>query len=601
MKPHRSIAFSTLLVLTVASLPAWALSDSRSQIVEGEILMADPTPDRYGRCDGPIPGQIDNRVRDPVRRAGSGTSWYQFDVEPHTVNHPFLLDALASPDADLDILFINEEEGVVRSSTRDTSIERGMVPEDAVRGYVCLSGGSQASFRYEAGPDVPPPPLVAESELADHSANLRLLAHSEAEGLRRLVFQGNRAVASSRYGIYIYRLLKRAPYIEQISFYECRGGTVSSDISVWGKYIFQSIPDEFPYFPNADLEYDYNTTESETCNNTDDSLKKGGIRVIDISDPTRPTQVKFFEFPCGSMNHTLVPNGEKLYIYAPIPCDEDAPSLPEQLPSRLRSIRPLTFQIHVLEFDVDDPQRSKPAGTPQLDEPGGQWGCHDITVFPARDVAACPQFFNAVLKTSLLDISDPANPKAISHFELPAQSSWMAHAAFTWDGDYLLLADTGRAGYTLMDDLNQCSEEGNEERIASVWVYDVSNKRKPIYVSNYSLRRNGYDTEGPCSPWEINMVPTVDMARRLAVVGWMSGGMTLIDLSKSSHPEEIGYWQPGSPPTDIMGAYFYNGRIYAADLHTGLRVFELDGFGSKTTKSYAVRMNAQTQLLEFRN
>lgn len=605
MRRQDLTAIAMILVLGAAagsvSIPVSAVASDRSQVIEGEILLPNPDPRNYKQC---IPPDLDDRIPDeaerPVESVMAGMFGHFFEVDPATRGEAFVLDSTGADDANLDILFW--APAVTGYSTLRMGGERGVVPPTAEKGYICLSEGMRAPFRYEAGPNVQAPDLAYETSLADHSANLSLLAHEVSpDSIRRLVFQDNYAISSSRRGIGIYRLLNRAPFVKFVSFFYCPGGSTSSDISIWGDYVFQSVPDEYPYLSGStNHDFDYNDHESETCNNTDDSTRKGGLRVIDISDREHPRQVKFFKFACGSMNHTLVPHKGRLYIYAPTPCDEEFPAL---LPL---DIRPLNFEIKVLRFYPRHPKHSGVVATPPVDDatqtghPGAQIGCHDITVFPSRDLAACPQFFGEVAKTSLLDISDPVNPRPIAHLSVPAESSWMSYAAFTWDGRYLILSDSARGDYAT-GWLNECSE-GGEEEPAAVWIFDVGDPDSAFLVSKFTLPREVINPHRPCVPWEISVVPMRNPEERVAIVGWLNGGMTVIDLADPSQPQELAHWVPAQV-TSVMGSYHYNGRIYSVEYWTGsgIRVFELDGFGPKTTKSYAVRMNPQTQVIEFRN
>jgi hypothetical protein len=75
------------------------------------------------------------------------------------------------------------------------------------------------------------------------------------------------------------------------------------------------------------------------------------------------------------------------------------------------------------------------------------------------------------------------------------------------------------------------------------------------------------------------------------VQGWYQGGVDVIDFTDADKPVEIGYFDRGpvdAPATDgaansrtrgtiagSWGAYWYNGRIYSAEMARGLDVLEL--------------------------
>lgn len=605
-------AWFFLVVLVSSSLlssAATAAKPEREQVVIGGIALPSRgvATNQVEACDPRARGSLDRIRRE--KKIENGSIAYWFEVDARTYGDGFVLEPTGGEGpVDLDIVFM--APAVTSYTTTVEGGERGQVPPESDWAVVCMTTGLNASFRYRAGPSTPIVDVREEASWSDHSANLRLLGrHFTADSPRRIVFQGRHAITASVHGINIFRLRQKSPYLEHISYFECGAG-VTADLSVWGDYVFQSVPNEYPYFatwPTAE----YNGGQSDRCNNTDRSHGKAGIRVIDISEPKKPRQVKFFETPCGAMNHTLMPHRGALYIYAPIPCDEDTevripavdPPEPSPVPSSgpvtpEREIRPLNFQIRVIRFEPKDPARSRVVGTPPLGDAGEQLGCHDITVFPSRNLAACPQFFNEVMHTSLLDISDPLNPQVIKQLAVPSESTWMAYATFTWDGRYLVLADTDGADYA-HHRLGDC--EGDDDRRGALWIYDVGDPSEAVLVSRFALPRAVVSVDHACGPTEVSMIPTRDVGRRVAVVGWNGGGMTVVDLSEPTAPREIGHWLP-PVASEIKGSYFYNGRIYSTEWWTGpgVRVFDLAGFGPQETRTYATRMNPQTQVIDFR-
>ncbi|MDQ3877519.1 MAG: hypothetical protein M3290_04110, partial [Actinomycetota bacterium] len=117
----------------------------------------------------------------------------------------------------------------------------------------------------------------------------------KAEG-SDMTFKGNLAVAGSYEGIGLFRILPQAPYLKQITFYQCPAA--QDDVSIVGHFLIASIDS-----PGS------NSVKNGVCNNTDDSVGKEGIRIVDISNPAQPRQVKFVETDCGSHTHTVVPDG----------------------------------------------------------------------------------------------------------------------------------------------------------------------------------------------------------------------------------------------------------------------------------------------------
>lgn len=596
---RRTFAFATSLAL-IAALSGDGVARDREQRVKGSILLPAVPITSQPDIENCAPGHHRRLMdrSDGATDAYNGVLGWHFNVSPRTYGEGFDLKATGGEGVDLDIFFYVATGGGNPSGfdTGRGSGERGVVPQGSRFAIVCLNKGTAATFEYRAGPSVQPPDLVEEqTRSAAFPDNIRLLAHGlTTRTLQSLAFQGRTVVAGADGqggGFHLFRILDQAPYIRQVSSYSCPGG-VLGDVSIWGDYVFQSIEDWYPYI-NASLN-DINQYRSKTCNNTDRSKGQYGIRVIDISEPEHPRQVAFLRTPCGSHTHTLVPADGELYIYSPVPCNED---VPPRLPGIPESpVKAFSNQIHVMRFDPIHPGRPEvwtPSISPQL-------GCHDITVHVHRSLAACTQYFNRAWNSSLLDISDPANPRVLSHLDAPATAQWMTFSSFTGDGKYLVTADTGVPfDETVFRPTARCT--GTDDPTGRLYIYDVSNAYEPELVNSLSPSRSGPSSSLDCGPMEVGMVPLKNPKRYVATVAWLNGGLSVIDLSDPTEPVEISYWQVG-PKSAMKAAHWYNGRIYATEGWTwdGLRVFEVDGLGLEAVHRYDDRLNPQTQVKEFR-
>ncbi|HEX2196720.1 MAG TPA: hypothetical protein VHJ76_07315, partial [Actinomycetota bacterium] len=262
------------------------------------------------------------------------------------------------------------------------------------------------------------PPATARQNEDLHSDNIEQLVQAPIvidKGIfgeaSDLAFRGNLLVSGSYQGMALYQILPKAPYLRQISFYDCPAS--QGDVSVLGDYVFVSIDSGGS-----------NNGETPLCNNTDDSVGKEGIRIVDISNPREPRQVKFVETPCGSHTHTILPDGAKTYVYVesyPL----GAPT-PDCSPASHR-------KVTIVELPTADPAKAEIAG--ELDV-SPEIGCHDVTVVPERDLAvvAC------IAESQIWDISKPLEPVILSRIYNP--SIQIHHsAALTWDGKYMAIGD----------------------------------------------------------------------------------------------------------------------------------------------------------------
>ncbi|MEA2462205.1 MAG: hypothetical protein QOH90_2382 [Actinomycetota bacterium] len=426
---------------------------------------------------------------------------------------------------------------------------------------------------------VPLAPLHAES---DHSENARMLAQVpikvgkgvNAEGTD-LAFQGKLIVAGSFQGTAFFKRVQGPPYIKQVGFHACPSS--QGDVSILGHYVYVSV--DAPSSNNGD---------SATCNNTDNSMGKEGIRIIDISDLDQPKQVKFVETDCGSHTHVLLPAGDKVYMYVnsyPLSPTAQGPNCNEASHRK----------FSVIEFPKNDPTKAKVIGTPAVVPPS--IGCHDTTVFPAKDlaVAACLQ------NTNVLDISNPAEPKVLS--TITNENIQFHHSSsFTWDGKYVIISDE----YGGAEGGGGCAAD-KDSSVGAMWFYDITDPANPVLKGHYSLPRipsaDTPDEAGRlrCTTHLYNILPTKDPKRYVAVSAYYSGGISAVDFSDPAAPKELGYYVdlPKGTNPDTWSAYWYNNRIYSNDFDSfaGVRVFKMKGgFGKKAVLNFKDRLNPQVQL-----
>src|SRR5688500_8645543 len=154
------------------------------------------------------------------------------------------------------------------------------------------------------------------------------------------------------------------------------------DVSVWQDLLFVSV--EAP-------------RSSPDCNST--AMAGGmpgfeGMRIFDVSDPTKPVLVKGVPTDCGSHTHTLVPDAEngRVLLYVASYTASPLPEHPvyKNACQRFESdgVTRAHQKISVVEVPLDNPADASVVSEPrfpQNDRGGtpGYNGCHDITVFTA--------------------------------------------------------------------------------------------------------------------------------------------------------------------------------------------------------------------------
>jgi hypothetical protein len=445
-----------------------------------------------------------------------------------------------------------------------------------------------ATFALLAGLLSTAPAGAAQEQEDPQSDNIRQLAKvpirvpgedQHAEG-SDLAFQGNTLVAGSfSHGMALFTILRRPPYLRQESIFVCPGP--QSDVSIWGKLVFVSVD---------------SARSDEECGTPPASAPQHltggdwqGIRIVDISNRRNPRQVAAVETDCGSHTHTLVPKGRKLYIYV-----SSYPIGGQGVNCNAATHR----KISVIEVNRRNPARSEVVSTPNV--PGTAIGCHDITALPQRDlaVAAC------ITESQIWDISDPTEPQILSRIYNPFMQIHHS-SAVTWDLKVAALGDEFAGAVA-----NGCLGS-TDSPVGATWYYDISDPTSP-QLQGYlgppraapprNVAEAGYSR---CTSHNFNVVPMRNRNRYIMTNSYYTAGLSVIDFSDPSNPEEIAYYVPmtedGNWPS-LWSAYWYNGRIYAIDFEArqGVLVYEVDGLKRRQTRFFRQRLNPQTQLFQFR-
>jgi hypothetical protein len=311
------------------------------------------------------------------------------------------------------------------------------------------------------------------------------------------------------------------------------------------------------------------------------------LRILDISDPTKPVQVAFVETDCGSHTHVINPAGDKIYVYIQ--------SYPLGVPSATCNVASHR-KVSIVEVPVKSPTKSKVVGfldvSPEI-------GCHDVTIFPDGKLAAAA----CIGETQIWDVSDPSKPTIVSRIVNP--SIEIHHGtAVTWDQKTLAIADEFAGSVT-----GECAGNQNSP-IGALWFYDITDPTLPVLQGYYNVpRRAAPETTDEasyvvCTTHNFNILPMKDPNRYIAAVGYRSAGISIVDFSDPAAAKEIGYYQQledGLIP-DVWSGYWYNGRIYANDngANRGVSVYEMTGTSSKDVRFFKERLNPQVQVPDFK-
>lgn len=390
-----------------------------------------------------------------------------------------------------------------------------------------------------------------------------------------MAFQGDLLAVGSYHGFNLYRLGEAEPQL--ISSVVCPGG--QGDVSIVGDLLIMSV---------------------ESMNGRADCGRQGvgpapsaerfrGIRIFDISDPRQPVQVGQVQTCRGSHTHSVVSSDERsIIVYnsgtAGVRDDEELAGCQVGQPGDDRTA---LFRIDVIEIPVADPASARIIGSPAVFAEGGViaglWGggnhgegtqttsrtdhCHDITVFPTRNLAAGACSGNGVI----FDISDPRNPQRIDEVTDPTFAYWHS-ATFDNEGETVLFTDEWGGGGR-----PRCRVQDPTTWGANAF-YDIVDGQLERR-GTFKLPAAQTDREN-CVAHNGSIVPVP--GRDIFVQAWYQGGISVIDFTDPNTPVEIAYFDRG-PMSDrhfmfggFWSAYWYDGRIYGTEISRGLDVFELN-------------------------
>ncbi|MFD1787041.1 DUF305 domain-containing protein [Sphingomonas floccifaciens] len=437
----------------------------------------------------------------------------------------------------------------------------------------------------------PPPKPGAEAAPPEFGQRGSLLSFWNTD----MAFSGDMLVTGSYHGFNIYKLgANGTPAL--MSSVVCPGG--QGDISIAGKLLVMSVEET-----RGRVDCGLQGVAAEA---SPDRFR--GLRIFDISDPTRPVQVGQVQTCRGSHTHSIVSSDDRrIVIYnsgtAEVRDEKELAGCIGDVPGDARTA---LFSIDVIEIPVANPSAARIVDRPRVfaDEGTGQiaglWRggdhgegtqdtyrtdqCHDITVFPSKKIAAGACSGNGIL----LDISDPLKPKRIDAVNDPGFAYWHS-ATFNNDGTKVIFTDEWGGGAR-----PRCRAYDPKGYGADA-IYDIVD-RKLVRRGSYKLPAPQGDKEN-CVAHNGSIVPVP--GRDLFVQAWYQGGISVVDFTDSANPREIAYFDRGPIDAEQMvlggfwSAYYYRGKIYGTEISRGLDVLALEPSQFLTQKDLTAAASAR--------
>ncbi len=341
-----------------------------------------------------------------------------------------------------------------------------------------------------------------------------------------------------------------------------------NDVSVSGNLLFLSVDT-----PLSGPECGSDRSEDDRSGGWE------GIRIFDITDKTHPVFVSAVATECGSHTHTLVPgkDADTLYLYVsspgPVPGEPTCPGPHDN--------------FSVVEVPRANPTAAKVVSQPTLSaEKGREGGCHDITVYPEKNLAAAACFGDGIL----LDISDRVNPRVIQHVRDEENFSIWHSATFNNAATKVVFGDELGGG------MSATCDSGTPRNHGADAVYDLGEDRT-LTLRGYFKSPREQEPDENCVAHNGALLPVP--GRDIMVQSWYQGGVSVWDFTDAANPREIGFFERG-PVGEAAGswsAYYYNGHIYSSDITRGLDVLRIDDPLTDPAKKVTTKvLNAQSQV-----
>ncbi|MFC0627517.1 LVIVD repeat-containing protein [Kribbella deserti] len=421
--------------------------------------------------------------------------------------------------------------------------------------------------------DPAPETGAAKSDNITHLASVPMVGPLAGSANTDIAFAGKKAYVGNYNGFQIYDIADPAkPTL--ISQVHCPGS--QNDVSVYAGLLFLSTD---------------SSRSDSSCQSVSQSptIKESweGIKIFDVKDPANPKYLAAVETKCGSHTHTLIPDkrGKSVYIY-------NSSYFPD---TKFPDCQPPNDRIDILKVPLNDPTKAAVVASPILFPDGGfpgsetgtaTSGCHDITAFPAKNIAAAACMGDGVL----LDISKPEAPKILHKVQDAENFAFWHGATFNGDGTKVMFQDELGGGGGAM-----CNAEVGPNKGATA-IFDIK-KRKLVFQSYYKISRHQAENEN-CVSHNGSLIPVP--GRDIVVQAWYQGGFSVWDFTDSKNPKEIGYFdRPPRNPAGFGGywsVYYYNGFIYGTESVKAFDTFKIkDRRTDPAARVKLKELNVQTQ------
>lgn len=315
---------------------------------------------------------------------------------------------------------------------------------------------------------------------------------------------------------------------EPIGHLPCAGS--GYDVGLWNDIAVMSIDS-----PSG------NSSTKENGCNLDGTEGQEGIRLVDISNRSKPKEVKFVVTPCGSHTNVTFDHEGRGLVYV------------QSYPASTSGACPSLHGI-VSVVEITDPKKAEIVASPSVLP---AVGCHDGTVVGKYAYFAC------LTEGQIWDVSDPLAPEIVAHLNDVPDAIW--HSTGVSNG-----GDVAAFGFESFGPGNiSCNGSGTGVN-GGIVFYDVSDPAAPQQRGTFVPPRQ---ITGLCTAHNFTVVPKT--SKDVLVTAWYSAGLMAVDFSDPSAPKEIAHFL--GEGTNTWDAQFYRGNVYVGDSGRGLDILRIKG------------------------
>jgi len=396
------------------------------------------------------------------------------------------------------------------------------------------------------------------------SATLRHLAYSDQggrpHGIQIMVHNDHAYIGQARYGGFSVVDVTNPREPRPAGFIETAPGTLNIHLQVHDNLLLVvDGANLFSIYGSAEAYYSQSMEGWSSARFGQRGVDyMAGMRVYDISVPTAPRQIGYFEIE-GLGLHRIWYDGGR-YAYASALLDG--------------------YSDHILLIiDMSDPSHPVEAGRwwiPGMWRAGGErpdWTSGRVALHHAvvADGIAYGSWRDGGL--TIVDVHDPARPELLAHRNWRPPFGGGTHSALPLPDRNLLI------------DADEAVLEDCADGTKYVWVFDVREKRNPISIATFPVpsEQDYCKIGGKFGPHNLHENRQSSFqSSEIIFVTYQNAGLRVFNIANPFRPEEIAAFVPApppglTPPRPIASADVFvdrRGLVYLTDAASGLHILE---------------------------